>query len=85
MLATQQRELQLKTRVWDRLGKGALQFTELGFGTAPVGGLYRPVSGDEAHATMTRAWDAGVRYFDTAPLYGLGQSETRLNRALAGR
>jgi len=85
MLATQQRELQLKTRVWDRLGKGALQFTELGFGTAPIGGLYRPVSGDEAHATLTRAWDAGVRYFDTAPLYGLGQSETRLNRALAGR
>ena len=85
MLATQQRELQLKTRVWDRLGKGALQFTELGFGTAPVGGLYRPVSGDEAHATMTRAWDAGVRYFDTAPLYGLGPSETRLNRALAER
>jgi D-threo-aldose 1-dehydrogenase len=85
MLATQRRELQLKTRVWDRLGKGALQFTELGFGTAPIGGLYRPVSGDEAHDTMTRAWDAGVRYFDTAPLYGLGQSETRLNRALAGR
>jgi D-threo-aldose 1-dehydrogenase len=43
------------------------------------------VSGDEAHATMTRAWDGGVRYFDTAPLYGLGQSETRLNRALAGK
>ena len=75
----------MKTRVWDRLGKGALQFTELGFGTAPIGGLYRPVSGDEAHDTMTRAWEAGVRYFDTAPLYGLGQSETRLNRALAGR
>ncbi|MBI1173593.1 aldo/keto reductase [bacterium] len=75
----------MKTRVWDRLGKGALEFTELGFGTAPVGGLYRAVSGDEAHATMTRAWDLGVRYFDTAPLYGLGQSETRLNRALQGK
>ncbi|MEI6799429.1 MAG: aldo/keto reductase [Pseudomonadota bacterium] len=75
----------MKTRVWDRLGKGALPFSELGFGTAPVGGLYRPVSGDEAHSTMTRAWDGGVRYFDTAPLYGLGQSETRLNRALAGK
>ena len=85
MIATPQGELQLKTRVWDRLGKGALQFTELGFGTAPVGGLYRPVSGDEAHGIMTRAWDGGVRYFDTAPLYGLGQSETRLNRALAGK
>ena len=85
MLATPQGGLQLKTRGWDRLGKGALQFSELGFGTAPVGGLYRPVSGDEAHDTMTRAWDGGVRYFDTAPLYGLGQSETRLNRVLAGK
>lgn len=85
MLATQPEDMQLKTRVWDRLGKGALEFTELGFGTAPIGGLYRPVSGDDAHAIMTRAWELGVRYFDTAPLYGLGQSETRLNRALAGR
>ena len=85
MLANCGEDMQLKTRVWDRLGKGAVTFTELGFGTAPVGGLYRPVSADEAHATMTRAWDMGVRYYDTAPLYGLGQSETRLNRALAGR
>jgi D-threo-aldose 1-dehydrogenase len=85
MLAICGEDMQLKTRVWDRLGKGALGFTELGFGTAPIGGLYRPVSGDAAHATITRAWDLGVRYFDTAPLYGLGQSETRLNRALAGR
>ena len=85
MLAIIREAWQLKTRVWDRLHKGALHFTELGFGTAPIGGLYRPVSADEAHATMTAAWDAGVRYFDTAPLYGLGQSETRLNRLLQGR
>jgi D-threo-aldose 1-dehydrogenase len=77
--------MQLKTRVWDRQGKGALTFTELGFGTAPIGGLYRPVTADEAHKTMTRAWDLGLRYFDTAPLYGLGQSETRLGRVLEGR
>ena len=75
----------MKTRVWDRLGKGALHFTELGFGTAPIGGLYRPVSANAAHDTMTRAWDLGLRYFDTAPLYGLGQSETRLNRLLQGK
>lgn len=85
MLATSAEDMQLKTRVWDRLGKGGLEFTELGFGTAPIGGLYRPVTAEEAHATMTRAWDLGLRYFDTAPLYGLGQSETRLNRVLAGR
>lgn len=75
---------QLKTRLWDRGGKGVLRFTELGFGTAPVGGLYRPVAAEEAQATMAAAWEAGVRYFDTAPLYGLGQSETRLNRLLQG-
>lgn len=75
----------MKTRAWDRLGRGALHFTELGFGTAPIGGLYRPVSADEAQATMTRAWDLGLRYFDTAPQYGLGQAETRLNRLLQGK
>ena len=76
---------QLKTRVWNRESKGALHFTELGFGTAPIGGLYRPVGSEEAHATLSRAWDLGVRYYDTAPLYGLGQSETRLNRLLQGK
>ncbi len=75
----------VKTRTWDRLGKGSLTFTELGMGTAPLGGLYRPVPADDAQATLTRAWELGVRYFDTAPLYGLGQAETRLNRALQGR
>ena len=72
----------MKSRTHARTG---LTFTELGFGTAPLGGLYRAVPPDDAHATITRAWDLGVRYFDTAPLYGLGQSETRLNRALYGR
>ncbi len=71
--------------MWDRLGLGALRFTELGFGTAPIGGLYRAVAEEDALATMARAWDLGVRYFDTAPLYGLGQSERRLGRLLQGR
>ncbi|MEQ8307933.1 MAG: aldo/keto reductase [Hoeflea sp.] len=72
----------MKTRHWDRLANGGLSFTELGFGAAPLGNLYRAISEDEAHAVLTRAWDLGVRYFDTAPLYGLGLSETRLNRFL---
>ncbi len=75
----------MRQKSWNRGGKGALTFSALGFGTAPLGGLYRPVPQDEAQATLTRAWDLGLRYFDTAPLYGLGQSETRLNRALKGR
>ncbi|OSP53958.1 pyridoxal 4-dehydrogenase [Pseudoruegeria sp. SK021] len=72
----------MKTRHWDRLGTGGLTFTELGFGTAPLGNLYRAISDDDAHAILEAAWQAGVRYYDTAPLYGLGLSETRLNRFL---
>lgn len=69
----------LKTRHWDRLGNGGISFTELGFGTAPLGNLYRAISDEDARATLDAAWEGGVRYFDTAPLYGLGLSETRLN------
>jgi D-threo-aldose 1-dehydrogenase len=71
--------MSLKTRHWDRHGNGGLTFTELGLGTAPLGNLYQAISDAAAWATMEAAWDAGVRYYDTAPLYGLGQSETRLN------
>ncbi|MEO9572602.1 MAG: aldo/keto reductase [Tateyamaria sp.] len=69
----------LKTRHYDRLGNGGLTFTELGFGTAPLGNLYKAISDAEARATLDAAWEGGVRYYDTAPLYGLGLSETRLN------
>lgn len=75
----------LKTRHWDRLGNGGLRFTELGFGTAPLGNLYRAISDAEAEAVLEAAWAAGIRYYDTAPLYGLGLSETRLNRFLRGK
>jgi len=72
----------MRVRHWDRLGNGGLDFTELGFGAAPLGNLYRAISEAEAQALLTRAWEGGVRYFDTAPLYGLGLSETRLNHFL---
>jgi D-threo-aldose 1-dehydrogenase len=78
-------EMQLKTRHWDRIGNGGTTFTELGFGTAPLGNLYRAISDDDAQAILEEAWAGGVRYFDTAPLYGLGLSETRLNRFLRGK
>lgn len=71
--------MQMKTRVWDRGGKGPLRFSELGFGTAPIGNLYRAISDAAARAVLDSAWSCGVRHFDTAPLYGLGLSETRLN------
>lgn len=75
----------MKTRHFDRIGNGGITFTELGFGTAPLGNLYRAVSDAEANATLDAAWASGVRYYDTAPLYGLGLSETRLNPFLRGR
>ncbi|MFE0352156.1 aldo/keto reductase [Streptomyces nigra] len=57
----------------------------LGFGTAPLGNMFRAIPDDEAAATVDAAWDRGIRYFDTAPFYGAGLSEIRLGEALAGR
>jgi D-threo-aldose 1-dehydrogenase len=77
--------MEQKTRTWDRHGNGGLAFTEIGMGTAPLGNLYRAVSDDEAHAVLEAAWAGGLRYYDTAPLYGLGLAETRMNRFLRGK
>ena len=68
-----------------RVGRTALTVTRLGFGGAPIGGLFTAVTDADAIATVRRAWDLGVRYFDTAPLYGYGASERRIGAALAGR
>ena len=72
----------MKSRHWDRIGNGGLDFTELGFGTAPLGNLYQAVDDSAADAALEAAWESGCRYFDTAPLYGFGLAETRLNRFL---
>ncbi|MFC5885651.1 aldo/keto reductase [Kitasatospora sp. CM 4170] len=58
--------------------------SELAFGAAGIGNLFTEVSGDQAEAAVVAAWEAGVRYFDTAPHYGLGLSERRLGDALQG-
>lgn len=67
------------------LGGSAVAVSPLGFGAASIGNLYRAVSPEQAEATVEAAWQAGVRYFDTAPHYGLGLSEQRLGGFLAGR
>lgn len=72
-------------RHWSRHGGGGLSFTEIGLGTAPLGNLYRAVPDAEARAVIECAWEAGIRHFDTAPLYGLGLAETRLNPVLRGK
>lgn len=57
----------------------------IGFGTAPLGNMFRAIPDDEAAATVQAAWDQGIRYFDTAPLYGAGLAELRLGEVLARR
>ncbi|WP_322048468.1 aldo/keto reductase [Paraburkholderia sp. J67] len=65
-----------------RIGRTALQVSALSLGTAPLGGLYRDLTDDEAQATVDAAWDTGVRFFDTAPHYGHTKAEHRLGAAL---
>ncbi|KUJ63989.1 aldo/keto reductase [Streptomyces albus subsp. albus] len=67
------------------LGRSGVPVTALGFGAAAIGGLYEDVGEDDAAAAVEAAWDAGIRYFDTAPHYGLGLSERRLGAALRTR
>jgi D-threo-aldose 1-dehydrogenase len=64
------------------LGKSGLAVTQLGFGGAPLGNMYRALSDAQAEATVRAAYDAGIRLFDTAPLYGFGLSEHRTGAAL---
>lgn len=67
-----------------KLGRTDVEVTRLGLGTAPLGGWPVARSREEAMATISRAWDVGVRYFDTAPYYGHGLSEEHLGAVLPG-
>jgi D-threo-aldose 1-dehydrogenase len=66
------------------LGRTSSTVTRLGLGTASFGALFEPVADAAAEATIARAWELGLRFFDTAPLYGNGLAERRLGRVLAG-
>ncbi|MFC9165071.1 aldo/keto reductase [Streptomyces fungicidicus] len=68
-----------------RLGESAVRVSTLALGAAGIGNLFTPVTDDEAAEAVDTAWEAGVRYFDTAPHYGLGLSERRLGAALRAR
>lgn len=60
-----------------KIGTTPLTVTRFGFGGAAIGGLYKECPRDDAMAALQSAWDAGLRYFDTAPFYGFGLSERR--------
>src|SRR5262245_57480359 len=67
------------------LGRSGIRVTRLGAGLAPVGGLYTAVDDAQAVATVDSAWEHGLRFFDTAPLYGYGNSERRAGASLGHR
>lgn len=67
------------------IGRTALSVTALSLGSAPFGGLYQALSENDAYATIDAAWDAGIRYFDTAPHYGRTKAEHIIGNALRQR
>lgn len=66
------------------LGQTGLQLSALGFGGAPLGGVFGPIHEAEAIRTVHRALDLGVNFFDSSPYYGAGEAERVLGRALQG-
>lgn len=68
-----------------RLGRSTVEVTRLGFGGAPLGNLFSVVAENAAEAALDAAWNAGWRYFDTAPLYGHGIGERRMGRFLKSK
>lgn len=71
-----------KTTELRKVGNTGVSVTALGVGSAPLGGLYAPVATADAIAMLDAAWDAGIRYFDTAPMYGNGRSEHLVGQVL---
>ena len=65
-----------------KLGRVDLEVSAFGFGTAPVGNIFREIDDATSDAMFQRSWDAGVRYYDTAPMYGHGLSELRTGHSL---
>ena len=69
-------------RLLNKRTSRSVPLTQMGFGGAPIGNLYKKVEESDAQAALSAAYDCGVRYFDTAPQYGLGRSETRFGAAI---
>jgi D-threo-aldose 1-dehydrogenase len=76
--------VRLPTRTLTTQAGRTLDFSAVGFGAAPIGNMNRVLSEADAEATVRQAWTLGLRYFDTAPLYGHGLSEQRVGAALKG-
>ena len=65
-----------------KFGRTDLVVTELGLGGSPIGNRASPISEPQSEEIIESAWNHGIRYFDTAPLYGHGLAEARLGHGL---
>lgn len=65
-----------------KFGRVDLEVTSFGFGTAPIGNIFREIDEETSDGMIQSAWDAGVRYYDTAPMYGHGLAELRTGQSL---
>lgn len=65
-----------------RFGRAGFDVTAFSFGTASLGNLFKPIDEATSDAMIRQSWEAGVRYFDTAPFYGHGLAELRLGHSL---
>lgn len=66
----------------NKFGRVDLEVTAFGFGTAPIGNIFREIDEETSDGMIQTAWDAGIRYFDTAPMYGHGLAELRTGQSL---
>ncbi|MFG2854294.1 aldo/keto reductase [Streptomyces mirabilis] len=67
------------------LGNSGVEVSALSVGAAGIGNLFTAISDEQAYETVDAAWSGGIRYYDTAPHYGIGLSERRLGTALRDR
>ncbi len=72
----------MKPDTKNKFGRVDLEVTAFGFGTAPIGNIFREIDEPTSDAMIQKSWDSGVRYFDTAPMYGHGLSELRTGQSL---
>ena len=68
-----------------RFGRTDLEVTQMAIGTVPIAGIYEGVGRDAALELLQAGWEAGIRYYDTAPMYGFGHSEKIVGEAIQGR
>ncbi len=72
----------MKPNAKQKFGRVDLEVTAFSFGAAPIGNIFEPIDEQTSDAMIQRAWDAGIRYYDTAPMYGHGLAELRCGHSL---